>query len=325
MAVLFLCAAIPAFTQDRRRMSVYIPMPTGGTSAQNSYFLDNFRLELVGANYPYSETQEGSMYTLLLDISDNPDFDSTYSTDNDNPRYYLGIKLQRTSDDYEIVSFSFPFSDTEAMASWNLFLLYQALANAYVPEEDPPPPIDNSWRNKWLYLSIGAGVDSTHFSEDGTNRLFWGLVMPVAMMGLEFQFVNILSLQLGLGRLRMLNNGEAWIFSLSAPALLKWVIKPDYTRFSNVMLEVYAGAEYIWNFGGEAPYLAALGGIELGIKGGRRSAWTLVAEAEYSLLGKASMSDGSSYSLLRFTLALGWKAGFIDRWNKADVVSSVNR
>jgi hypothetical protein len=312
--LLFLFLTISAHAQDRGRMSVYVPMPTGGMQSQRSYFQENFKMELIGANYPVAEDRSSSMYTLLLDIQDNPGFDSRLPIDDENNRYDLGIKLERSGDDYEIVSFSFPFSDTESMSGWNLFLLYQALANAYTPEAAGQAlAIDDRWRGKRLYLSVGAGVDSTHFLESGGNRIFWGLVMPVAMLGLEFQFIDVFSLGLGLVNLRELNDGERWIFSLSAPLLLKWVIKPDYERFSNAMMEIYGGTEFCVNFGGEAPWLSALAGVELGIKGGSRYAWTLDVGAAYGLLGEASLSDGVRYDLLRFTLAIGWKVGFFTR------------
>jgi hypothetical protein len=325
LLLLFFCAAISGFGQDRSRMKIYIPLPTGGTGEQRAYFQDNFKMELIGANYPVAETQDASLYSIKLDIRENPDFDTLTPASDENRAFLLGITLERSADNAEIVSFAFPFNDLESMADWNLFLLYQALANAYIPEEETPPPppptltIDDRWRNKWLYLGLGAGVDSTHFVEDSTKRLFWGVVMPAASVGMDIQFSNLLSLSLGLARLRELYTGEKWVFSASVPAALKLMIKPDYTRFSNVMLGIYGGAEYSLNFGGEAPWLSAMGGVELGIKGGSRSAWTLNAEAGYSLLGKAPLADGESYSLLRFSLTAGWKLGFLDRRSKADI------
>jgi hypothetical protein len=322
--LLFLFLTISAHAQDRSRMSVYVPMPTGGMQSQRSYFQENFKMELIGANYPVAEDRSSSMYTLLLDIQDNPGFDSRRPINEENNRYDLGIKLERSGDDYEIVSFSFPFSDTESMSGWNLFLLYQALANAYTPEVTAQliaMPIDDRWRNKWLYLSVGAGVDSTHFLEEnwekGINRIYWGLVMPVVKLGLEFQFLDAFSLGLGMVNLRELNDGERWIFSLSAPLLLKWVIKPDYKRFSNAMMEIYGGTELSAHFGGEAPWLMVVAGVELGIKGGSRYAWTLDMGAAYGLQGNSSLVDGVRYNILRFTLALGWKTGFLDRHKKA--------
>jgi hypothetical protein len=322
LLLLFLGAAISGFGQDRSRMSIYIPLPAGGTEEQQAYFQENFKMELVGANYPVAEAREDSLYSIELDIRENPEFDGETPASDYNRAFLLGITLQRSDDASEIVSFAFPFNDLESMAEWNLFLLYQALANAYMPDEEVPVPppltLDDRWRNKWLYLGLGAGVDSTHFVDDSTNRLFWGVVMPAVSVNMDIQFMNFLSLGLGMARLRELYTGEKWVFSVSIPAMLKLIIKPDYMRFSNVMLGIYGGAEYSLNFGGEAPWLSAMGGVELGIKGGSRSVWTLNMEGGYSLLGKAPLADGGSYSLLRFSLTAGWKVGFLDRRSKAD-------
>jgi hypothetical protein len=52
---MFFFAAAVLNAQNRSRMSVYVPMPTGGTQRQRAYFQENFKMELIGANYPSVE------------------------------------------------------------------------------------------------------------------------------------------------------------------------------------------------------------------------------------------------------------------------------
>jgi hypothetical protein len=151
IALLFF--SLPAYTgaQDRSRMSIFVPVPVGGTGQQQVYFQNNFKKELVGANYPVAETRASSQYSMVLDISDNLYFDPLEPVDEQNQMYILAVTLERSADAQEIVNFSFPFNDPESMAEWNLFLLYQALADAVPISEAaqvgaakqinvPPPP-----------------------------------------------------------------------------------------------------------------------------------------------------------------------------------------
>jgi hypothetical protein len=322
LALLLCCLAVSVYAQDRSKMAVYVPLPTGGTAEQRAYFQENFKMELIGANYPAAETPEGSAYTLLLTIIDNPDFDSSQPADDYNPLYYLDIKLQRTEDNYEVVNFSFPFSDINAMSEWNLYLLYQALSNAYVPPFDskdgpaapaePPPP--EYWRNKWVYLNLGLGMDLGYFLRSGTMLTDQGFVMPTALVGLEFHFLDFLSLELDLIRVHMLNDGTDYVFAPGAAAELKLVLKPGY----QLMVEPYAGAEYtasVLDFSLPLPWLWMQGGMQIGFRAGagQRGAVTLDINAAFSLLGEIELPNAKSYSSLRFSIMVGCKVGFGNR------------
>jgi hypothetical protein len=288
-------------------VAVFVPPPRGGTQAQRTYFQDNFKMELIGANYPVAETREESLYTIMLDISDNPDYDSRAPVDEWNKPYDLGIKLERSADGTEIVNFGFAFDDLESMADWNLFLLYQAMANAAVPAgaEGGGEARDDRWRNKWLYLGFGAGLDMAYYLRPGTFMTDLGYVLPGAALAVEWHCLNFLSVELPL-RIRFMHNGEGYLFTPGAALLVKAVLKPGAA-----MLEPYAGVEVNLAIPqAEVPWLSVLAGIQAGVRGGARIAVTLDFSAAYSLLGS---SREDPYNTLKFSLLIGMKFGFYDR------------
>jgi hypothetical protein len=296
--------------QNRSSMAVYVPLPTGGTADQRSYFQENFKMELIGANYPSVESKQDSMYTLLLEISDNLDFDTSLPADDSNNRFMLGIKLERSADNTEIVRFSFLFTELESMANWNLFLLYQALANAYSSDEEGgqylPSKPDDRWRHQWLYLNLAAGADLGLFLRDD-ERIQTGVLMPMALAGVELHFLDFLSTQVDV-KPHLLALGEKTSVSLGIAATAKIVLK-----FSTLMLEPYGGVEYAVPLGSPVPPLSVLGGFQLGTRGAPQSAWTIDFGITRNLMGNFEAENGQNYNLMRLHVLGGFKFGFKDR------------
>jgi hypothetical protein len=323
------CFAIPVSAQTRSRMSVYVPTPTGGTADQRAYFQEAFKTELIGANYPSVETRQESAFTLVLIIQDDPYFDPRYVMDVDNQPYILGIKLERSGDNAELVSFEFSFSDTESMANWNLFLLYQAMANASVddlPEEEndgesqqvvsvvqqPPETIylseDDRWWRKGLYIIGGLGMDMGYFLLPGTFVTDLGYALPMAQVGLEWHFLPFLSLEAA-GKARFMHNKQDYFFAPGAAAVFKGVLTPG-----SIMLELYGGAEYNLALPPVTiPWLSAVAGLQVATRGGERLGFTLDFNVSYSLLGTMSLQDDDiSYNTIKFSILGGFKIGFGD-------------
>jgi hypothetical protein len=298
-------------------MPVYVPAPEGGSQSQRSYFQENFKMELIGANYVVVETRANSVYTLLLGISDNPYFNNRRPMDDDNNRYILSINLERSTDNAEIVSFTFPFTDIESMSEWNLFLLYQAMANAYIPDfsDDAAgfgPSVrlgDDRWRNQLLYIGIGLGLNMGYFIEPGTIMTRQGITIPCLRVGVEYHFLNFLSIEADIPA-ALLYDGNSWIFEPGLGAVLKGVLKPG----NYMMLEPYAGVEFSLPLSErQDPRLAAMAGAQLGMPGGRRGAITVDFSAIYNLMGKMYMSNGEGRDILKFVLLAGYKFGILER------------
>jgi hypothetical protein len=301
-------------------MAVYVPMPSGGTAGQRGYFHDNFRMELIGANYPSVETAEESVFTLAMEIVDNPDFDATIQAGDENKRYMLNIQLQWSSDNSEIVRYSFYFNDTESMADWNLYLLYQAMANAPMPEDEAPEtvvvtaPLDDRWRNQTLYLNLNAGLGMSFFIRPGDSKVETGSLMPFVMAGLEWHLLDFLSLELDPVKPRLMKNDDNYLITLSGSLAVKGVLKLGAT-----MLEPYAGMEGTMSLNNSpVPLLSALGGIQLGVRGAPQSAWVIDIGATKNVLGTFQGTNGDNYNMLTVHLLAGFKFGFIDRKPKSD-------
>jgi hypothetical protein len=312
--------------QNRSRMTVFVPMPTGGTQSQRSYFQENFKMELIGANYPAVETRAESTYTLILNIQENPDFDRRLPVDDsENTRYLLFIKLERSTDNAEIVNFSFPFSDIEAMSDWNLFLLYQAMANAYMPDEEGEEPLPdntplrnwdmNRWRNQWVYLNMASGMDLGLYLRTEDDRIQTGSFLPALFVGVEWHCLDFFSLELDPIKARAMDSGNNYVITLAAAAMVKMVIK-----YSTVMLEAYSGVEYALSLGDvAAPPLSMISGVQLGFRGDTKMAWVVDLGVTRNLLGVFEAGNGASYNPLRIHLMGGIKLGFRDRKKPEDM------
>jgi hypothetical protein len=306
---------------------VYVPVPEGGTAQQKEYFQTNFKMELVGANYPSVETKAESAYTLLLSIQDNPDFVPTAAVDgvtswdeNQLKPFELGVKLIHSDNDDEVVSFSFLFDNTDAMNEWNLYLLYQALANAYVdddtPSAPPPPPeVDDLWRNQIYYLNLSLGMDLAFYLRDTDGRVGTGSFMPTLLAGFEWHFLNFLSAEADF-KPRLLENGDNYIFTLAGALTVKYVFK-----FGVLMLEPYAGLEGAISLDGPIPPLSAIAGVQLGFRGAPKSTWVLDTGITRSLIGSFEDYKGVEHAILRVHLLVGFKFGFKDRKPKEAAAS----
>ncbi|GMO49437.1 MAG: hypothetical protein Pg6C_11980 [Treponemataceae bacterium] len=309
-------ARFPLFAQSRD-IPIFVPAPEGGTDEQREYFSDNFKMELGGAKYPVVDSIDKAVFSLPLTISDNP-----YFGGEGEEQFILTIALVRTKDNTEIVRFEFPFTDLQKMYDWNLFLVYRTMGNAAAddeggaaaapapapaPEQRPPPPRD-LWRDKWLYASFGAGADLGYFLGAEDRKLKTGMVMPCASAGVEFQFLDFLGAELGV-RARLIGHGNSLYGALGVPVTIRGIFK-----FSAVMFEPYAGAEYGAAFGGaETPLLSALGGAQLSFKCGERSAWALDIRVSLGVLGRLQFPGENPYNLARVTVSGGWKIGWFDR------------
>ncbi|MDR0731622.1 MAG: hypothetical protein LBF63_08135, partial [Treponema sp.] len=62
-------SAAALFAQSRDDVTVYIAPINGGIPEQQMFFSENFRMELIGANYTVVETQADSDYTMTLSIT----------------------------------------------------------------------------------------------------------------------------------------------------------------------------------------------------------------------------------------------------------------
>jgi hypothetical protein len=341
----FFLPALALFAQSRNDVTVYIPPVTGGLQEQRTFFAENFKMELFGANYTVVDKRLDADYILALTITQEVE---TYEAEGGDIAgeeieeivNVLTVSLQSNEDGREILRFSWAFDTLEEMYEWNLHLIYQAMANvpftklAFVPDND-------HWRNKWLYLrasfdypitfyaypdptAITSDPPTTGGQPDYTVLDHKVLPFPGITVGVEFQFLNWLSAE---GDFKI-NFGDPLSTTLipSIDFQLKFPLKPS----KHFMIEPYGIASFPTTTATntrEFPRLGLGGGVQFGVKGGSTGAFFVDANYVHYLSRVVTNNPDPvnkpnpktiSWSRFSIGLAIGYKIGFFNR-NKDDV------
>jgi hypothetical protein len=337
ITVVWLLSAVALFSQSRDDVRVYVAPVTGGIPEQQTFFAENFRMELIGANYAVVENQRNSDYTMKLSITQDVEDgreDKQGGMAVEQIINALTVSLTATEDAREILQFSWAFETLEEMYEWNLHLIYQAMAN--VPLTKFAGVVDTShWRNKWLYLRTSldypitsyavhpdnASISTSHPTQSSDYARLDHQVRPFPgfTLGLEFQFLNWMSVEGGFE----LTFGEPFsnTFVPAIELALKFPLKPS----RHFMIEPYgivsfpaATAPMTYEF----PRFGLGSGIQLGVKGGEMGAFFVDINYIYFLGDMVTANNFDPNRPLperlkwtRFSvgLGLGYKIGFINR------------
>ena len=181
-----------------------------------------------------------------------------------------------------------------------------------------------SWRNKLLYVRTSADVPVSYFQvRPGQNPGFVDriIMIPGATIGLEVQFLNWMSAELGITA--RFADVVDYTFNPGLALQFKFPLKPS----SYFMLEPYLAAGFSLNnaLKSDTPYyLDAGGGFQLGVKGGQAGAWFLDLSYMHNLnnfvynfipaINEVS-SNGPLIYWSRFVVgvSVGYKFGLVDR------------
>jgi hypothetical protein len=327
--VVLIFALIPSSflaAQSRDDIVVYLSPVTGGTPEQEEFFYDNFRMELIGANYAVSDIQKTADYSMNLNVTQEVEDGS----DNVAQEIIniLNISLIDNKDGREILHFSWAFDTLEAMYEWNLHLIYQAMANVPFTKITVVPDT-NHWRNKWLYICGYGGLDLTFgfYDYKGKNDSFQGRHYtfypgPIFGLGLEFQFLNFMSAEIDITGAPYEVTTQHSTLTFALPILLKFPIKPS----RHFMLEPYGGIQFNTSSSGSIipSLLSWIGGLQYGIKAGERGAILIDIRAvgDFGLgttkfTPRISPDNGQSFydeeDRFQLQLLIGFKAGFYNR------------
>jgi hypothetical protein len=328
--------------QSRNDITVFVPPVTGGVPEQQAFFAENFRMELIGANYTLVENQQDSDYTMALSIAQH--VEDTYEDENgetvvDQIVDVLTVSLQDSKDGREILQFSWAFENLEDMYEWNLHLIYQAMAN--VPLTKLSGAVDNDhWRNKWLYVRASFDYPITFYAYPDPVSIYGDngnptpdysvldhkvLPFPGVTVGVEFQFLNWMSVE---GDFQV-NFGDPFSNSF-IPSLgieLKFPLKPS----KHFMIEPYGIITFPTSTATdtlEFPRVGMGGGAQFGVKGGSMGAFFVDVNYVHYLEKVVTRNNDtgkpnpSTISWNRFSIGLGigYKIGFMNR-NK-DITSA---
>ncbi|MDR1972446.1 MAG: hypothetical protein LBQ46_11065 [Treponema sp.] len=324
------------FAQSRDDVAIYLAPTTGGTPEQQAFFNENFRMELIGANYAVAESQRSADYSMNLKITQ--EVEDGYEGEAQAIINVLNISLMDNEDGREILQFSWAFESLEDMYEWNLHLIYQAMANVPLTKLTAVPDT-NHWRNKWFYACGYVGLDLTFgFYDSGNessfqNRDYTFYPGPLFALGLEFQFLNFMSAEVEINGSPYDIDSSHSAIMFGLPVLLKFPLKPS----RHFMLEPYGGLQF--NTSSQAsvnpPLFSWIGGFQYGIKAGERGAITIDIRAvgdigtvklnppakAATLPSNPNPKEYTGIDRFQLQLLIGFKVGFYNR-NKDDEAAS---
>jgi len=353
---LLIAAATSAAAQSREDVRIYIPLVVAVDPMQAEFFQKNFAMEIAAAGYTVTENIQEADYSMRLRVRSNAPVNSDGSLGTVPPgefEYTLQITLLQNSDNSQIVSLSYGFSELEEMYHHNLSLIYQTLANVPLTRGGEQTLVkfmvgrdgerDDWWRNKWLYLRVSADYPINYYQYK-SNGLYKGgfifegddienpdrysrmtpqvvVAMPGATVGLELQFLDWMSFEANF-EVRLWD-AAGFAFLPGIGAQLKFPLKPS----SYFMLEPYAA--FVISANNEDNSLSFSrysvgGGIQFGVKGKNEGIFFFDANYIYSLGEVITRNTDDHFRQPaalhwnRFVIGLsvGFKTGFLNRGPK---------
>jgi hypothetical protein len=256
----------------------------------------------------------------------------------DEKQYILEIHLIRNEDNAEIVAFSFPFDNTEEMYDYNLYLLYEAMANVPFTKDGFVLPEKDRWRNQWIYFRASFDypinfyglkepamlIDKEPDPNDPSKWLILPLdnriaPYPAASVGLELHYLHWMSTEFGFTL--SFSDPLSQTFVPIIQIEQKFVVKPS----KHFMLEPYAVVSFPMNTSPDVekfPMFGLGGGVQFGVKGGDTGGF--FADVNFVMfMGEVQMRNSNNvynepdhiiYSP-HYTVgfSFGYKFGFYDR------------
>jgi len=338
--LIILTAAAYVFAQTREDIRIYIP-PVNAGPDHAAFFHENFINETKGAGYTVTENAGEADYSLKLDVGPNMilyDDGVEELAPSDEPQFVLNINLLRNEDDVVIISLFYPFAELEDMYEFNLYLLYQAMANVPLTKELGAVNLSDKWKNKWIYVRASIDYPITFYGlrpHDYYGPAIWNnetmnqnsksinidnIISPwiAATVGIEIQYLNWMSTEVNFNLSFKDPMGNAFIPTIFIEQ--KFPVKPS----EHFMIEPYAAVTFPTNTSSrskEFPKLGVGGGVEFGVRGGSMGAFFVDLNYIY-YFGDVVVSNTNStykypstvdYNRFVIGLGMGYKIGFIDR------------
>ena len=252
--IIFLPLAAASFAQEISNRFIFIE----GTATNRDhldYFLKNFAMEATGAGYVATEKKSDAPHTLRFKVSPDPEAPG---------EFVINISVVKNDNNAELVNFDFYFADIEVMNTFNRTLFLNATVNIPLPiiTDEFLASVQvgsDKWKNKWIYFRMSFDYPITLY-QLYDERLVGGVAlynelqtlfdpqehkinaMPGATVGLEFQLLKFLSLELNY-QVSMeytragngdMGEGKKLFINMAAAGELKFPIK-----FKNKLRNVY--------------------------------------------------------------------------------------
>jgi hypothetical protein len=297
-------------------------------------FKEALIIEAKAAGYDITETPSMAKYAIRFSV----EFDQAAQ------RSKFTVSLVKVVDQYVIVSMEYMFADEEEMLLYSQLVFFMLMANLPDNEVAASAPLDDGWRNKWVYLSpyfdysimfLALNPAGLHkgatFNDPKTlfNHLDNKVVtMPGIGVGLELQFLNFMSIEPGalISSEQVISEHAMWNIALSGK--LKFPLK----FIGNAVLEPYGAFVYSMRFPQNDavepfalyPQYAYGGGIQVSLKAGKSGAFFF--DVNYIYYGDTGLKNPYGdytpnpkiihYDQAILGLGVGFKFGFGDRKRK---------
>ena len=352
--IFFFFIAVFSYSQSSSGRNIFIS-GTAVNNTQRNFFIDNFRMEGAALGYNIVDNINEALYSFRFNVTANT---ITYSDGSTAPasaeegRYLIMVSLIRNSDNFEVVSFGFPFTELDEMYAYNQYLFFRAVIN--IPIDEPaaesrsvPGSVDDdsrlpdSWHNRRIYFRASLDYPIRLYILEHSDDLISGvgaydgsfhnpssispldnkfLALPGFTLGLELQLFNWLSIE----PFFQVNLGDPFNVSFleySAGGLLKLQFK----NLRDVVLSPYGIFNYSLNQSSvfsEFPPISAGGGIQIAVRGGGRGAFffdigyliRLETVSMHNFLDPLFPNPPAfSYMQHTFRIAFGYKIGFFNR------------
>jgi len=322
---ILLCACLPLFSQTRDA-KIHVPFIEGAASQKDqSFFFRQLSYETANLHYTLEKDRISSDFFLKGSIMSAAEINLQRASKEKNILLALEIIQKynnRQYGDEQVFFLDLVNSQTEEVAA-SQYLVYRSVDDPSVAEyvseivrnllaSLPKIDIDDTWRNKWLYLGLNALWTPRIYSD--TNReMHWatfGLAFAV-----EYQFLNFMAVSLEPQFVRdwivITVGGEQFTdLLLEVPLTIKYVVKP----LNYLMLEPYAGVALNFSLmGATQPSIASwLAGFEIGIKAGPGM---ITIDPRFGMdFSKSTIKQsGIKYSRMMINLGIGYKIGLLPK------------
>jgi len=297
-------------------------------------FKEALIIEAKAAGYDITETPSMAKYAIRFSV----EFDQAAQ------RSKFTVSLVKVVDQYVIVSMEYMFADEEEMLLYSQLVFFMLMANLPDNEVAGSAPLDDGWRNKWLYLNpyfdysimlLALNPAGLHkgatFNDPKTlfNHLDNKVVtMPGIGVGLELQFLDFMSIEPG----ALISSEEAQkehaMWNIAISGKLKFPLK----FIGNAVLEPYGAFVYSMRFPQKDtvepfalyPQYAFGGGVQVALKAGKSGG--IFFDVSYIYYGDTGLKNPYGdytpnpkiihYEQAILGIGVGYKFGFIDRKRK---------
>jgi hypothetical protein len=330
--VLLFCSFSAVYAANSKNITLCIQGT--GQPAFVQGFKEALIIEAKAAGYDVTENLSAAKYNIKFNV----EFDQAQQKSK------FVVSLIKVVDLSEIVSMEYLFADEEEMLLYSQLVFFMLIANLPDNEVAASEPVDDSWRDKWLYISPyfnyslmflalkpdglkgGAGVYNDSVDPILVSPIDNKIIpMPGIGVGLEFQFLPFMSIEPGF----LISREEVVLDHVMYNMLASLKIKFPLKFFRNVVLEPYGVAAYPMRFPEELdtfdlesfPKYVFGGGMQIAVKVGKSGA--LFFDVNYTFLGDTPMKNQLTdlfpkpelihydHSVLGF--GIGYKFGFFNR------------